>query len=115
MDTMTALTTPMTTVQFAAAARLLADAARRCGVRPPSFRSPPGVVGLDRTVRRRRDVPIVAVRLGGRPSAAVIADMIDGVVAANRLMAPDADRLRAELWRAVAGAWVDTAAPTRVA
>jgi hypothetical protein len=33
--------------------------------------------------------------------AAVTADMIEGVVAANRLAGPPADRLRAELWAAV--------------
>ena len=31
--------------------------------------------------------------------AAVLADMIEGVVAANRLQPPHADRLRADLWQ----------------
>jgi hypothetical protein len=32
----------------------------------------------------------------------VLADMVDGVVAANRLTSAAADRARAQLWRAVA-------------
>ncbi len=40
----------------------------------------------------------MAVRLRGRPWVAVLADMIEGVVAANRLASPRSDRLRAELW-----------------
>lgn len=43
----------------------------------------------------------VAVAVRGRPWAAVVADMIEGVVVANRLTAPLADRLRTELWAAV--------------
>ena len=42
----------------------------------------------------------MSVRLQGRPRAAVIADMIEGVVVANRLVAPAAGRLRSELWEA---------------
>ena len=30
---------------------------------------------------------------------AVLADMIEGVIATNRLVAPQADRLRADLWQ----------------
>ena len=55
-------------------------------------------LGLDRSIRRRRDGAIVSVRLRGRPWVAVLADMIEGVVAANRLAPPASDRLRAELW-----------------
>jgi len=47
----------------------------------------------------------VAVRVNGRPLAAMLADMIEGVVAANRLIAPHADRLRAELWAAMSAAF----------
>ncbi len=89
------------TVDFAQAARVLARAARRLGLDAPGFRSPPRVVGADRTVRRRRDGAVVAVRLAGRPRVAVLADMIEGVVAANRLVTPQADRVRTELWAAV--------------
>jgi len=91
-----------TTVQFAAAARALAAAARRFGLAAPSFRTPPRLVGLDRTLRRHTHGGVVAVRLRGRPWAAVVADMIDGVVALNRLDARRANRARADLWHTVA-------------
>ena len=91
-----------TTVQFAAAARALAAAARRFGLAAPSFRTPPRLVGLDRTVRRHPLGGVVSVRLRGRPWAAVVADMIDGVVAVNRLDVRRANRARADLWHTIA-------------
>ena len=89
-------------LEFAAAARTLTREARRRGLVGPSFRCPPRLVGVDRTVRWRRDGAIISVRLRGRPWPAVLADMIEGVVVANRLTPPASDRLRAELW-SVAG------------
>jgi len=86
------------TVEFAAAARNLTREARRHGLVGPSFRCPPRLIGVDRTIRRHEDGAIVSVRLRGRPWAAVLADMIEGVVAANRLLPPHADRLRGDLW-----------------
>ncbi|MDJ0770929.1 MAG: hypothetical protein QNJ12_19200 [Ilumatobacter sp.] len=86
------------TVDFAAAARMLTREARRRGLVGPSFRCPPRLVGVDRTIRRRPEGAIVSVRLRGRPWPAVLADMIEGVVVANGLTAPHADRLRSELW-----------------
>lgn len=91
---------PASSVDFAGAARVLTRAARRMSLVGPSFRCPPRLVGVDRSIRRRPDGAIVAVRLRGRPWAAVLADMIEGVVAANRLAPPAADRVRADLWRA---------------
>jgi len=44
---------------------------------------------------------VVAIRIRGRPWSAVLADMIEGVVAANRLSAAAADQCRTELWRLV--------------
>ena len=90
------------TVQFAAAARALAAAARRFGLAAPTFRTPPRLVGLDRTVRRHQRGGVVSVRVRGRPWVAVLADMVDGVVAVNRLDARRANRARADLWDAVA-------------
>ena len=87
-----------TTVDFASAARTLTREARRRGLVGPSFRCPPRLVGVDRTLRRRADGAIVSVRLRGRPWIAVLADMIEGVVVANRLAPPQSDRLRADLW-----------------
>jgi hypothetical protein len=91
-----------TTVQFAAAARALAAAARRFGLAAPSFRTPPRLVGLDRTLRRHPQGGVVAVHLRGRPWAAVVADMIEGVVVLNRLDARSANRARADLWHTIA-------------
>jgi hypothetical protein len=99
---MTARTPPAarsaSTVEFAAAARTLAREARRRGLVGPSFRCPPRLVGVDRTIRRHTGAVTVSVRLRGRPWPAVLADMIEGVVAANGLQPPHADRLRSELW-----------------
>lgn len=86
------------TLEFAAAARSLSAATRRMGLSAPSFRTPPRLVGVDRTLRRHATGATVAVRVRGRPWAAIVADMIDGVVAANRLAAAPANRVRADLW-----------------
>jgi len=89
------------TLDFAAAARRLSAAARRMGLVAPGFRTPPRVVGVDRTLRRHAGGATVAVRVRGRPWAAIAADMIDGVVAANGLDACRANRVRADLWELV--------------
>ena len=44
---------------------------------------------------------VIAVQVRDRPWAAVVADMIEGVVVANQLVAPQADRLRTDLWEAI--------------
>lgn len=46
---------------------------------------------------------MVAVVVRGRPWAAVQADLVEGVIAANRLTSPASDRARAALWDAIAG------------
>jgi len=89
-----------TTSAFSTAARTLGHEARRRGLAAPGFRSPPRVVGADRTIRRWNGGATVAVRVKGRPWVAVLADMIEGVVVANQLSTPQADRLRGELWEA---------------
>jgi hypothetical protein len=93
-----------TTVEFAAVARTLTREARRRGLVGPSFRCPPRLVGIDRSIRRRTDGAVVSIRLTGRPRGAVIADMVEGVVVANALRPPAADRLRTELWAALESA-----------
>jgi hypothetical protein len=93
-----------TTVEFAAVARTLTREARRRGLVGPSFRCPPRLVGIDRSIRRRTDGAVVSIRLKGRPRGAVIADMVEGVVVANALRPPAADRLRTELWAALESA-----------
>lgn len=86
------------TADFAAAARSLTREARRQGLVGPSYRCPPRLVGVDRTIRRRPDGVVVSVRVRGRPWPAVLADMIEGVIVANQLTPPHSDRLRTELW-----------------
>jgi hypothetical protein len=90
----------LSTVHFAHLARTLVAVARQQGYAAPSFRSPPRLVGVDRSLRRHRSGAVV-VKLRDRPWAAVAGDMIEGVVAANGLVAPHADRLRSALWQAL--------------
>jgi len=86
-------------LRFVSVARVLAGEARAEGLRAPVFRSPPRLVGVGRSISRRRDGSCtVSVALRGRPWAAVLADMVEGVVVANRLRGVDADRCRARLW-----------------
>jgi hypothetical protein len=94
---------PASTADFAAAARTLAREARRLGLEAPSYRCPPRLVGVDRTIRRRgrSGSAVVSVVVRGRPWPAVVADMIEGVVVANALVPPVADRVRTELWEAL--------------
>ena len=49
------------------------------------------------------------MRLRERPWPAVLADMVEGVIAANDLSAADADRVRGALWQAVADPAIDVA------
>ena len=96
-----------TSLRFARIARSLAEAARAQGLRAPTFRSPPRVPGVTRTIRRGRDGggggdgATVSVVLRGRPWAAVMADMIEGAIVANDLTGVPADRARAALWSAL--------------
>jgi len=89
------------TLSFVSAARLLSQAARSRRLDVPSFRSPPKLRGADRSLRRVGSSAIVAVRVRQRPMAAVVADMIEGIVAVNRLHGVEADRVRAALWAVV--------------
>ncbi len=67
----------------------------------PSFRCPPRLVGVDRSIRRRAGGVVISVRLRGRPWVAVLGDMIEGLIVANDLAPPRSDRVRTELWIAV--------------
>ena len=88
---------------FVNAANLLIAVAGRFGLIAPGFRTPPRIVGVQRTVRRRPGGGVVAVAVKGRPMAAVLADMIEGVVVVNNLQPPESDTVRAALWAEVAG------------
>jgi len=98
-----------TSLRFARLARSLGEAARAQGLRAPTFRSPPRLPGVTRSIVRRGPGVVVAVALRDRPWPAVVADMVEGVVAANRLAGVRADRVRAGLW-AVVGDAADRAA-----
>ena len=99
------------TVEFAHAARRLTRAALRRGLVGPSYRCPPRLVGVDRTIRRRRTADgedaVVSIRVRDRPREAVLADMIEGVIVTNRLQPPASDRARTELWSAMTAARAD--------
>ena len=89
---------------FAEAARQLGMAVRDQGLVMPSFRSPPREIGRRRTLVRHRDGSVtVAVMVRNRVWAAVLADMIEGVVVANALVDADAEVLRDQLWEALEG------------
>ncbi len=101
--------------EFAVAARMLASQAHRHGLKPPGFRSPPRVIGVDRSLRRINGGVVVSVMLRGRPFVAVLGDMIEGVVVANRLVAREAEIVRTVLWTSVESLLVSDEAQTRVA
>ena len=84
--------------RFSVVARAVADAARGLGLDAPWFRSPPALPGVDRSVRRLADGRcIVAVRACGRPFDAVVSDLVDGVIVANRLEGDRAAAVRRAL------------------
>ncbi|NBO80246.1 MAG: hypothetical protein EBV42_03185 [Actinobacteria bacterium] len=103
--------------EFATVARVLAQAAVALDLVAPGFRTPPRIVGVDRTLRRfmaphadsaaphsafaPRDGGVVSVVIKGRPLAAVVADMIEGVVVLNQLSPAASAHARAVLWRAL--------------
>ena len=71
------------------------------GLEVPTFRSPPGLCGLQRSIRRRGDSATIAVVVRGRPWGAVVADMVEGIVVVNDLDRKRADTVRSSLWQAV--------------
>lgn len=103
---------PSVTLLFSDAARRLGAVARAGGLVVPTFRSPPGVPGARRTLRRHPGGAVVSVVLRGRPFPEVAHDMVDGVVAANRLSGAPAARWRTALTAALA-ADPEAAGPTR--
>jgi len=106
---------PVRYAQFASAARIIASQAHRHGLHPPGFRSPPRIVGVDRSLRRFNNRVVVSVLLRGRPFVAVLADMIEGVVVANELAGRNAENARTFLWSSVESLLVSDEPQTRVA
>ena len=88
---------------------MLAQRAAELDLVVPGFRSPPRIVGVNRSIRRSRDSEggVVAVRLSDRPFTAAVGDMIEGVIFINRLEPPEADRARTQLWRTMLQFTVD--------
>ena len=90
-----------TSLDFANAARTIGREVRRRGLVAPGFRCPPRIAGVDRSLRRVANGAVISVQLKGRPWAAIVGDMIEGVIVTNQLQPPLSDRLRAELWQAL--------------
>lgn len=88
-------------LRFARAVQALATATRARGLTVPGFRSPPRLRGVQRSIKRFPGGATVAVVVRDRPWAAVLADLIEGVVAANGLGGPAADAVRSSLWEAL--------------
>jgi hypothetical protein len=86
---------------FSQAARRLGAATRAAGLTVPAFRSPPRVAGALRTIRRYPGGAVVAVRIRGRSLAEVASDMVEGVLAVNRLDEAAAAPMRPLLHQAV--------------
>jgi hypothetical protein len=96
------MTSRSSSFSFVRTCQALTGACRRQGLVAPSFRSPPGLAGATRTIRRRpAAAPVVAVRHRGRQPAAVVADLVEGVLVANGISGPEAMRVRSALWEAV--------------
>ena len=102
-EPMEAVTAPLDALAFSWLARRLAAEARRLGLTVPGFRSPPRRAGAVRTLRRVEGGGcIVAVRRRERPGVEVVADLVDGVLAANGLAGAAGRAQRAQLLAALA-------------
>ena len=83
-------------------ARRVSAEALRLGLVAPGFRTPPQLAGAVRTVRRAPGGALVAVAWRDRPAAAVLADLVDGLVLVNGLTGPEATACRSRLWAGLA-------------
>ena len=81
-------------LRFADTARRLGAAARAADLEVPAFRCPPRVPGAHRTLRRYPGGSVISVVLKDRQFAEVRADMVEGVLAVNRLQGEAATRVR---------------------
>jgi len=83
---------------FALTAGDIADEARALRLVVRGFRSPPRHAGVQRSIRRHPSGAVtVAVAVRDRRAEAVLADMVEGLVQANRLAGPDAETVRARV------------------
>ena len=98
------LSQEFTSVRFASMARQLSESARELDLAAPGFRSPPRTAGVRRSIRHEIDgSATVSVSLRGRPALAVVADMIDGIVASAQLDDHDGAKARDVLWVSATG------------
>lgn len=105
------LVIPARSLLFTASARVLAAEARRRGLEVPGFRCPPRAEHVVRAIRRFPDGrAVVAVRVRGRDHAAVVADMVEGILVVNGLRGASGEDVRQQLVE-VALADVDMAVP----
>src|SRR3954452_21505455 len=88
-------------LRFADTARRLGAAAHEAGLSVPAFRSPPRVPDAARPIRRYPAGAVGSVRLRGPPFPELVADMVDGVRAANQVPPADAARVRGRLTAAL--------------
>ena len=95
--------TQLPATRFADVARRLGAATHEASLAVPAFRCPPRVPGADRTIRRYPGGAVVSVKLRDRPFADIVTDMVDGVLAANRVPPAEALRLRSLLMAALDG------------
>lgn len=86
-----------TSLSFAQAARSIGTAARGLGLVVPTFRAPPRISGVDRTIRRYPGGAVVSVRLRGRLFGEIATDMIEGIIVANGLVGEQARGARIKL------------------
>ena len=91
----------MTSFIFSETARVIGQVARNHKLSVPTFRSPPRIEEVHRSIRRGLDFSVVSVSYKERPSSAVISDMIEGVLVANSLDKNRSDFYRALLWSSV--------------
>ena len=91
----------MTSFMFAETARIIGQAARNHKLSVPTFRSPPRIEEVHRSIRRGVDFSVVLVSFSGRPYSAVVSDMIEGVLVANSLDKNRSDFFRALLWSSI--------------
>jgi hypothetical protein len=94
----------VSSIEFARAVRSLGPACHALGLATPAFRTPPRVRGAVRTIRwLPSGAAVGAGATTERPWASVLADLVDGVIAANQLDQAQAVRVRLVLWEALGG------------
>jgi hypothetical protein len=78
----------VTAFTFTRVARLLAAEARQRGLVAPAFRCPPRDDGVSRAIRRYPGgEAVVAVRIRDRSYSEVVADLVEGILVANGVIA----------------------------